>query len=276
MRAVFIWLFLAVWLFGAQLKIASFNVENLFDGRDDGSEYKDFRYPKWNASMYEIKMAKIVAVLHELDADIVALQEIENKQVLESLANKTGYKYFYFSSTHKAPVGIGILSRIPYVGTKEFSVPRFKTRNILQTIFFVDNVSFSIFNAHFPAYNNGKGKQASIEAKKTMNLAVRGAHNAIILGDFNSPYGSKFVLKNLIDHKGYVDLWRYIKDPKERYSHVVGQNLRAIDHILLSKEFFKKNSGVWFDDFYVFKNQIPGVKNYSDHLPIVANIRVGK
>ncbi|BCX79125.1 endonuclease/exonuclease/phosphatase family protein [Campylobacter sp. 19-13652] len=276
MRAVFAWLFLVACMFGAQLKIASFNVENLFDGREQGSEYKDFRYPKWNASLYEIKLAKIVSVLRELDADIIGLQEIENAQVLALLAKKAGYEYYYFSSTERAPVGIGILSRVPYVGVKEFSVPRFKTRNILQTIFFVDNVSFSVFNAHFPAYNHGKGKQASIEAKKTMSLAVRGAQNAIILGDFNSPYGSKFVLKNLIDYKGYTDLWKYIKDPKERYSHVAGASYRAIDHILLSDEFFKKNSGVWFEDFYVFKKQVVGAKDYSDHLPIVAVIKVGK
>ena len=41
---VFAALFFAVFAAGAELKIATFNAQNLFDAKNDGSEYRDFRY----------------------------------------------------------------------------------------------------------------------------------------------------------------------------------------------------------------------------------------
>lgn len=274
MRAILIWLFLAIMALSAELKIASFNVENLFDGKEQGSEYKDFRYPRWNDTLYHIKLEKIAAILREINADIIALQEIENDKVLADLAAISGYEYRVFSSTKGAPIGLGLLSRIKPAWVREFSVPRFKTRNVLEAMFFVDGASFSVFNVHFPAYNGGRGVPAAKEAAKVVARVAPRALNSIIMGDFNSPYGAQFILKGLLKNGEYKDLWDFIKDPKERYSHLGGQSFRAIDHILLSKGFFTKHSGLSFVKFLVFKDD--RYKNYSDHLPIIAHIKVAK
>ncbi|MBN2870101.1 MAG: endonuclease, partial [Campylobacterales bacterium] len=70
------------------MKIATYNVENLFDLNDDGNEYEEY-IPNtswgWNASMQRIKLRNTARVLREMRADIVGLQEIESETALKEL-----------------------------------------------------------------------------------------------------------------------------------------------------------------------------------------------
>ena len=74
-------------LFSSELKIATYNVENLFDDRISGSEYSEFKSNRWNEAKYQQKLQKIARVLKHLDADVVALNEIENQNVMKALAD---------------------------------------------------------------------------------------------------------------------------------------------------------------------------------------------
>lgn len=249
MRAIFVLLFvLFAPLFG-DLKIATYNVENLFDGVENGSEYKDFKALKWGEERYQKKLNNIAKVLKRLNADIIALQEIENQSVLKALAKASGYEYFKFSGTQNAPVGLGLLSKIAFTKSDEIVIKNHKTRNILRLDFKLKDSEFSLFVLHFPAYNNGKGVAGQKAAARALKRAVAGVKNAIILGDFNanySPNPKKFIhgeLESLFKN-GYVNLWDFIP-PNQRFSHL-GRTPRAIDHILLSKEFFSKNGSIKF------------------------------
>ena len=77
---VFAVLFFSVFAAGAELKIATFNVQNLLDAKNDGSEYKDLVVGKseWNEKKASAKFKAVSAKIKELNADIIALQEIEN------------------------------------------------------------------------------------------------------------------------------------------------------------------------------------------------------
>jgi len=102
-------------LFANNLKIASYNVENLFDLESNGSEYKEYipnSDSNWNKENFDIKFANVVKVIEDLDPDIIALQEIENENVIKLLKEKLPqYKYYTFSKYDTSSVGLGFLSK---------------------------------------------------------------------------------------------------------------------------------------------------------------------
>ncbi|HHH37402.1 MAG TPA: hypothetical protein ENK77_02160, partial [Epsilonproteobacteria bacterium] len=104
-------LFLPLFLAGGSFVVASYNVENLFDDAKNGSEYDDYIPGRhnWTSRMVEIKLNHTAEVLCDLDADIVALQEIENEAILARLQKRlkrVGCPYPYRAITHKKKTAI--------------------------------------------------------------------------------------------------------------------------------------------------------------------------
>jgi hypothetical protein len=236
LKILFLWLVAAVSVFCVDIKIATYNVENLFDAKNDGSEYKDFVVGKseWNEKKASAKFKAVSAKIKELNADIIALQEIENEAILKELMKEAGYKYFVFSKGKNAPIGLGLLSKIKPVKSEKISIPNVKTRDVLKADFVSENINFSLFALHFPARKNPiKQRRAAF---LTLKSAIDGGKSNIVLGDFNTPFDDKDgLLEDLALSKGLENLWRTVPRD-ERYSHVGSE---AIDQILLSRDIFK-------------------------------------
>jgi len=236
LKILFLWLVAAVSVFCVDIKIATYNVENLFDAKNDGSEYKDFVVGKseWNEKKASAKFKAVSAKIKELNADIIALQEIENEAILKELMKEAGYKYFVFSKGKNAPIGLGLLSKIKPVKSEKISIPNVKTRDVLKADFVSENINFSLFALHFPARKNPiKQRRAAF---LTLKSAIDGGKSNIVLGDFNTPFDDKDgLLEDLALSKGLENLWRTVSRD-ERYSHVGSE---AIDQILLSRDIFK-------------------------------------
>ena len=236
MKILFLWLVAAVSVFCVDIKIATYNVENLFDAKNDGSEYKDFVVGKseWNEKKASAKFKAVSAKIKELNADIIVLQEIENEAILKELMKDTGYKYFVFSKGKNAPIGLGLLSKIKPVKSEKIIIPNVKTRDVLKADFVSENINFSLFALHFPARKNPiKQRRAAF---LTLKSAIDGGKSNIVLGDFNTPFDDKDgLLEDLALSKGLENLWRTVPRD-ERYSHVGSE---AIDQILLSRDIFK-------------------------------------
>ena len=71
--------------------VASWNVQNLFDGIDNGTEYSEFdpEDGEWTDELYRIRLEKTAEILLSLCSggpDLIILQEVENQNVLEDLA----------------------------------------------------------------------------------------------------------------------------------------------------------------------------------------------
>ena len=57
--------------------VASYNIENLFDLKEDGNEYIEFipnTKSNWNENTFDIKITNLLKVINDLNADILALQ----------------------------------------------------------------------------------------------------------------------------------------------------------------------------------------------------------
>ena len=253
MRALFALVFAVLIAFASEISIATYNVQNLFDCKDDGSEYLDFKSStsKWDCEAASSKLKRTRQIIDALDTDIIALEEVENEQVLKSLVEGSDYKFIIFTKEKNSPVGLGIVSKIQPSSSEIFEVPNVKTRNILKVVFEVEGKKFSIFVNHFPAYKNGINMQK--KAERTLRAALGNEQNAIVLGDFNSPYGQKSILNDIIATRGFYDLYSFLV-PKDRYSHAVHGKKRAIDHVLLSPSFMANGDLSYVDgSFEVFK-----------------------
>ena len=275
MRVVFA-LFLAFWAaFASEISIATYNVQNLFDCKDDGSEYPDFKSStsKWDCEAASSKLKRTKQVIDAINTDIIALEEVENEQVLRALVDGSEYKFIAFSKSKNSPVGLALVSKIKPNGSEIFEVPNVKTRNILKVVFEVEGKKFSVFVNHFPAYKNGINMQK--KAERTLRAALIDEQNAIVLGDFNSPYGQKSILNDIIATRGFYDLYSFLA-PKDRYSHAVHGKKRAIDHVLLSPSFMANGDlsyiagsfEVFKPNFVVDEHGFAKSDLYSDHFAL--------
>lgn len=177
-------------LFANTLKIASYNVENLFDtvhdpGKNDwaflpkGTEGKKEACAKitnekyrlaceqadWTKDKLDLKLAQIKkAMLFNFQAlpDILGLVEVENENVLKMLAETLGYSHYLISnSPDKRGIDVAVLynetDKLKYVDHEEIEITGHKsfetkpTRNILDIRFRFAEADLSILVNHWPS-----------------------------------------------------------------------------------------------------------------------------
>ena len=94
----------------ARLRIACYNVENLFDNYDDPYRPDEGTSPKSDA-----EIAVLAKTIDALDADVLALEEVENREVLKRLNARLEKPYAFveeFASNDMRGIDCAILSRI--------------------------------------------------------------------------------------------------------------------------------------------------------------------
>ena len=233
-------LLVALALFGGDLKIATYNVENLFDGEDNGNEYEDFRIEngKWNKAKFDEKIAKIANEIIAINADIIALQEIENEGVLKNLAHRSKYEFYRFSNPPTAPAGVAILSKIPIKSHEYYRMQSVKTRDILRADFEHEGAKFSLFVVHMLSARNPLA-----DRKKSfdfLNQIIKNKKFSVVLGDFNTGLGKNSLLNEILSSGKFSDLWGFSRCYSSLNiacnSHDSGA---LLDHILLSNDFFE-------------------------------------
>lgn len=182
-------------LYSKTLEITSYNVENLFDMQKNRSDYKEYQpnnKSRWNQKNFNIKVNNILKVIKELDSDIIALQEIENKQMLQLLLRRLPkYKYSSFTKYRNSSIGLGFLSKIKIISSNDIDV-KFSNklfRPILETTFQMNNIEFKIFNNHWPSKRVAESYRVKF-AKKLYDRIKKMPrdYDYILMGDFNSNY----------------------------------------------------------------------------------------
>ncbi len=228
--------------------IASYNVENLFDLNKDGNEYSEFipdTKANWNEENFNIKINNLTKVIKDLDADIIALQEIENRELMQLLLKKLpNYKYYSFIKYPDSAIGIGFLSKIKIKENKNLDV---KVRNkiyrpILETTFVHENIEFKIFNNHWPS----KASAESYRVKYAKNLQERVTllpddYDYILIGDFNSDYNEMQTFKT--NHK--LNNSRGITGINQILNTVIDDKFVTYDDILKNEK--RVHYNLWLD-----------------------------
>jgi len=285
-RSLLVLFVLALSLFGDRvLSIASYNVENLFDLEKKGYKYKEYEpntKSNWNEKTYKTKLKNIAKVIQDLDADIIALQEIHSLQALKDLRftlKRSGlyYEFYKIADKKNTAINVAILSKYPFVYTKEVEVTKtYKYRNILEAKFRIDGVEFYLFANHWSA--KSKPESARILSAKLLRDRVDQIgydKNIILIGDFNSDYeehikfertrrlndtngktGINHVLRSLkqtqrakdtkYEEKNFYNLW-YDVDLDDRYTYIYRGKKEALDNILVSQSLLEKREMFYLD-----------------------------
>jgi endonuclease/exonuclease/phosphatase family metal-dependent hydrolase len=101
------------WPQTGRVRLATWNLHNLFDEHDD--PYSD-ELPA--PEQVEARLQSLSAALRELDADLLGVQEVENLPLLERLARTAGYRYAILveGNDHQRGIDVGFLSRTKVTG----------------------------------------------------------------------------------------------------------------------------------------------------------------
>ena len=188
---------------GRPVTVLTYNVENLFDDREEGGEYPDFRRGRWTAADFQAKLSCLAAVIASScpgGPDIVALQEVENSRALaglqEGALRRLGYRWAAIVPPGTGPVGVAFLSRFPILRTHThlLTLPGGPPlRPILEIEIEIDGAPLILFNNHW------KSKTGSVELTETARLrasgllrrrigallAERPGLDIVVLGDLN-------------------------------------------------------------------------------------------
>ncbi len=185
--------------------VMSYNVENLFDDKNNGSEYPEYK-PKqgrWTTDMYLLRLRNLANVIDKSvpgGPDIIAFQEIENRNVLDGLSGLLGngksYPYVCMVEVPDSPTNTAIVSRYPVKSTGAYSLPAYDgepLRNILLAEIDADGETLYVFCNHWKSRDGGveKTEAARLEAAALLLRRVEAIHAGdpraliVIAGDLN-------------------------------------------------------------------------------------------
>jgi endonuclease/exonuclease/phosphatase family metal-dependent hydrolase len=247
------------------IRVAAYNVENLFDGVDDPAlqgEYDDIKMVT-----KEGRLQALADAIERLDADILCVEEIESLECLtwfrDKYLKKLGYEHAYSEDVgYYRGVEQGCLSRFPIVSHKTYvaesledmvgkrdgegwttkkgeSEDKFQ-RSPLRLDFDVDGYRLTLFSVHYKAGGKAFAYQREGEALQTIEfvkdiLKEDPAANVAVLGDFNASPSDK-TTKAFVE-AGFRSAYdfRVTKKGNTKDLYTTHDSGRAIDFIMMSK-----------------------------------------
>ena len=200
-----------------QLRIVSYNVENLFHPKHDSVlidsvwvEKDDWEWTpegerRWSYTRYYRKVENIARVLTHIGewdgVDIVGLQEVENalcvKRLCRTLRNGE-YDFVHYESPDPRGIDVALIykkSRVDTIRTRAFSIDAFPTRDILYVCAQVDKKdTLHLFVCHLPSQRGGAAESEwkRTAVKTVLRTAIDSVYalhpkaKIIVMGDMNS------------------------------------------------------------------------------------------
>ena len=318
------------------LSVMTYNVENLFDAKHDSGkndhtylplnkktsrahkkncskvEKKHWRQSclnlDWNETLIAKKMQRLADVILQVNdgrgADIVILQEVENKGIVEQLRKKhlasAGYQEtILIEGPDRRGIDVSILSKLPSIGkaklhnyykNSQTKKDQWPTRGLLQADFQLPNGdTLQVIGVHFPS----QGAPTSARRIGVDHLLKHIGNQSdsryvIVAGDFNITSGEE-------EKQGYFSK---MLSPKWLVSHQIGcsnclgthkyrDHWSFLDVMLFSKKFGKGAWKVEPKSIRVAKSSAYQLRDdgsparfsegryatgVSDHLPLVAEL----
>ncbi|MCE8028495.1 ExeM/NucH family extracellular endonuclease [Halomonas daqingensis] len=241
---------------GERLRVATFNVENYFISLGQRGAA--------NAEELERQRAKLAAAVEGLQADILALVEVENDpralaDLVEQLSERTGIRYRAVGGNADRgsdAIKLALIYRPDRVeAISELYADNASTHHRPPLAAFFRSVDggpdFGVVTAHYKSktgcpsrgdIDRGQGcwNQRRVEQSQAMNaflerLAAAEGHQRLLLtGDLNA-YGAEDPILTLT-REGLVDLMARELPPERRYSYVFRGESGYLDHALASPE----------------------------------------
>ncbi|WGK68537.1 endonuclease/exonuclease/phosphatase family protein [Candidatus Haliotispira prima] len=191
----------------ANLRVVSWNVQNLFDVEWQGTEYGEYD-PRpgedgraaWTEQGFRYRLVHLAKVIDRLDSDILVLIEVESREALSKL-NLQLRRPFLHSLLLPQPdqaINIGLLSRVAVRRSLRHEVgflPR-STRQLRAIIEVHLENGLVLFLNHWKSQRQGflrtlpqRQQAAAVLAERLARLEEK---YVLVMGDFNEPADSYF------------------------------------------------------------------------------------
>ncbi|MFM2126248.1 MAG: hypothetical protein RL328_2699 [Acidobacteriota bacterium] len=250
-----------------ELRVATFNCENLFARYKFGSTLdpatvseNGFTIDKTAFTILkEDEKAVTAKAILAAKADVVAVQEVENLEVLRRFNSErlksAGYKHtMLIDGPDPRHIDVGLLSRYPIVHVRSYQSLRegnsaVFSRDCLEADIDVDGSRLTLFINHFKSMLGGRKqtrpkrlKQAKAVRQIVTDRFGANAGDApwIVLGDLNDfPEDAEGTTTALTELTAWDQLENVIErlDEAERFTHFqdTTKELSQLDYVLLSK-----------------------------------------
>ena len=308
---LFIALIACIGLQAQNLRVVSYNVENLFypekDSIADDAEWTPEGDKRWSFTRYYRKMENIARVLTNIGewngVDVVGLQEIENALCVKRLCytlRPGEYDFVHYDSPDPRGIDVALIykkSRVDTISTKSIGVRElgnegvresFRTRDILYVCAQVDKRdTIHFFVCHLPSQRGGKAESQwkREAAKEVLENAVDSIYRThkeakiIVMGDMND---EGLTVKGLADKEMRGDGLQVTGNGTHKYQG----RWSFLDHFYVSPAIDTLSQAQIYDAEWIQESdeKYLGLKpkrtyngfhyqnGYSDHLPIVLSI----
>lgn len=260
-----------------ELDIMFYNVENFFDTIDselDDNEFLPLSPRRWNSYKYEKKLKSLFKVIvlcgyDMMPPDIIGLCEVENRDVLRDLCEKTylyrdGYDYIISSGKDERGINTALLfrkGRLDLISTTSWC-PVYddgtimRTRAVLHSRFRYNNDTIDIIVCHWPSRRGGAIESenrrkivASFIKEKVDSIGPE--RKIIIMGDLNDEPGSVSVNEVLNAIQEEKETNGYLINTYSGYHTGYGSykyqgTWYLFDQIILSPSLYQADSGPYY------------------------------
>jgi endonuclease/exonuclease/phosphatase family metal-dependent hydrolase len=265
--------------------VATFNILNLFDAEDD-----PYRDDEGTPVKPRAEIEKVADTIRKLNADVVALQEVENRSYLERVVQvflrDMGYDVVLFEGNDNRGIDVAVLSRLPVGPVTSHRHLRFLTedgkpmafnRDLLQVR--IQPPGTSAFDVYVVHLKSKRGGEESVPVRMGEAKAVRRILDErlredpkarfVLCGDFNDTLDSRPVQTILgAGPTALVNVAAEIPEA-ERISYNQEPYRSMIDFILCSPvvggDFVKGSARILHGSVETIG---------SDHNPVVASFRL--
>ena len=270
-----------------ELVIAAYNMLNLFDDHDD-----PYRNDEITPAKPRKEMERLAESIRQLNADVIAVEEVESRDYLERFVNvflpEMGYQHVVlFEGNDTRGIDVGLISRIP-VGTVESNrhvtfpgldgSPRRFNRDVLEVTLLPEGAPpLEVWVVHLKSNAGGREEAEPIripEAQQVRRMldeefAEDPDARILVMGDFNDLWDSETMKTIVGSSEGAMfSAGSELQDPGI-VSFNTGEFRSVIDFMLCSPAMarqFVKGS------FRIPQGSIETTG--SDHNPISATFRV--
>lgn len=327
MKIIYIFLILCVFLQGCStvssysseeenkkteiISFATWNAQTFFDSEIEGTEYDDYQnLAKWSKDKYITRLGRLCEVMKLLNADIIAIEEIENTAVVQDIANQLAgnswdraknWNYACFAKDTGTAIGCAVFSRyelknlqLHSMCIKTQSEVQPSVRPLIQVTADVNGRDLVIMVNHWKSKSGGEVNSAiwrdwqESVLSNTVNQIKKGNNKAavVICGDFNRDALEFTGDYPNVELRGYDSIEKVYSPwfnsngelTGETGSYYYNGQWERIDHIFTAGNlkltaFGPKTDGLWCGAGAVPNSyKIYSGEGYSDHLPIMCAI----
>ena len=251
------------------MRIATFNCENLFAryrfrSSFDPRESDGFTINNLAFDIYDETEKQITAMaIREVNADIIALQEVENLPTLDRFTSRYlgGLNYRHrmvIDGNDQRGIDVAVLSRFPLTGVRSYRHERnpantacLFSRDCLEVRADCDGKELTLYINHLKSMIGGRAATKARREEQAERVAgviderwqpSGYSGNFIVLGDLNDYPGAGSALDPLLGHEGLVNVLERLPLP-EQWTHfyAAGNEYRQLDYLLLSRSLAEHN-----------------------------------